>query len=215
MSDKLSSRLEKSYTSAVFDVMRDMGYSDCILPHRIRALNNKDKIAGPVFTVTGERIDLPVHETLLKWTEFLSLCPPGSVVVCQPNDSELAHMGELSSETLKFRGVKGFVVDGGCRDTAFIEKIGFPVWCEYRTPVDICGRWVPTDMEVPITIGAVEINNGDYLLADIDGIAILPIANVEEIISGVESVMSVENNVRTEILKGIDPKEAYLKHGKF
>ena len=39
-----------------------------------------------------------------------------TVLVCQPNDGVIAHMGELSAETLKLRGVRGYVVDGGCRD---------------------------------------------------------------------------------------------------
>ena len=51
-------------------------------------------------------------------------------------------MGELSAETLKFRGVRGYVVDGGCRDVDFILKLGFPVCCRYYTPADIVGRWV-------------------------------------------------------------------------
>lgn len=213
--EKLGCRLAQGYSGAVYDVMRELGLPDSILPHNISPLNYEGKIAAPIFTMCGERVDVSVHESMLKWTEFLSRCPAGAVVVCQPNDHELSHMGELSAETLKSRGVKGYIVDGGCRDTEFIKKIGFPVWCDYRTPVDICGRWVPTGMELPIKIGNVPISTGDYLLADIDGIAILPKAHTEEIISGVEEVISVENKVRTEILRGGDPKEAYLKYGKF
>jgi 4-hydroxy-4-methyl-2-oxoglutarate aldolase len=215
MIEDLCNRLAQGYSGAVYDVMREMGLPDSILPYYIKPLNYKEKIIAPVFTVVGERVDVSVEESMLKWTEFLSCCPADSVVVCQPNDHELSHMGELSAETLKLRGIKGYIVDGGCRDTEFIEQIGFPVWCQYRTPVDICGRWIPTDTGIPIKIGNVVINNGDYLLADIDGIAILPMAHVEEIVSRVEEVISAENKVRTEILGGGDPKEAYLKYGKF
>ena len=51
---------------------------------------------------------------------MLSKAPPGHVLVCQPNNHEVALMGELSAETLKNKGVLGYVVDGGCRDTDFI-----------------------------------------------------------------------------------------------
>ena len=55
----------------------------------------------------------------------------------------IAHMGELSAETLQFRGVRGYIVDGGCRDTGFILNMGFPVFCRYLTPRDVVGIWVP------------------------------------------------------------------------
>ena len=46
-------------------------------------------------------------------------------------------MGELSAETLDLRGVRGYIVDGGCRDVEFIRRRDFPVWCRYTTPTDI------------------------------------------------------------------------------
>ena len=61
---------------------------------------------------------------------MLSKAPSGAVVMCQPNDGTIAHMGELSAETLKYRGVKGYIVDGGCRDVDFILKLGFPVFLQ-------------------------------------------------------------------------------------
>lgn len=215
MNEALFKRLSEGYSGAVYDVMRDMGLPESILPYDIKPLKYKENMVGPAFTVQGERVDLSVDETMLKWTEFLSCCPAGSVVVCQPNDGVLSHMGELSAETLKLRGIKGYIVDGGCRDTEFIEKIGFPVWCKYRTPVDVCGKWIPTEMGKTIEIGSVSIRNGDVILADIDGIAVLPSEKAEEIATNVEVVINTENKVRTSILKGDDPKEAYLKYGKF
>ena len=106
-----------------------------MLPPSIVPLDLAMVAAGPVFTVRG-RPDASVspHETLLRWTELLSRPPAGHVVMVQGNDSERALMGELSAETLQFRGVRGYIVDGGCRDTAFIRKLGFPVFCDKATP---------------------------------------------------------------------------------
>ena len=56
-----------------------------------------------------------------------------SIIICQPNDSTLSHMGELSAETLAFRNIRGYIVDGGCRDSDFIQKIAFAVFCRYYT----------------------------------------------------------------------------------
>jgi regulator of RNase E activity RraA len=135
--------------------------------------------------------------------------------MCQPNDLTMAHMGELSSETLQHRGVRGYVVDGGTRDSAFILNLGFRVFCRYTTPSDIAGKWVMDSLGKPITIGSVTIQAGDYVMADQDGIVIIPEAIVGEIVQATEEVMQREDLVRKAILEGVDPREAYLKYGKF
>ncbi len=214
--DLLGDRLSECYSGAVYDVLRAMGYPDQTLPNNIRPLEIGQKMAGPVYTVSGRYDDtLDGHETLLQWTGLLSKAPKGSVVICQPNDDTLAHMGELSAETLQLRGIKGYIVDGGCRDSAFINKIGFKVFCKYYTPVDVVGRWVADGFEVPIQIGKVIINSRDYVMADRDGIVIIPLKIAEEVISRTEEVLRTESLVRKAIMSGVDPQEAYLKYGKF
>ena len=136
-------------------------------------------------------------------------------IICQPNDSTVSHMGELSSETLQFRGVRGYIVDGGSRDSAFIKNIGFRVFCRYTTPKDVVGRWQADQFEGPIQIGDVTIYNDDYVMADEDGVVIIPAEIAGEATTRTEEVMLTENKVRTAILQGIDPQEAYLQYGKF
>lgn len=212
----LADRLEKCYTGALYDVMRDMEQPQKVLPPTIRPLDPSHKLAGRVYTVSGHADhSLDAHETLLQWTAFLSKAPADSVVICQPNDSTLAHMGELSAETLQYRGVRGYIVDGGCRDSEFILGIGFKVFCRYFTPVDVVGRWVANEVGAPIVIGGVTINTGDYVLADRDGVVIVPAENAEHVVTRTEEIMQTENLVRKAILEGIDPQEAYLEHGKF
>jgi regulator of RNase E activity RraA len=124
-------------------------------------------------------------------------------------------MGELSAETLHAKGVLGYVVDGGCRDLAFIRKLGFPVFHRFATPRDVVATWVPEAFGEPITIGQVRIANGDFILADIDGVVVIPAGIAEQVITRCEEVMQTENQVRKAILEGVDPQEAYLRHGKF
>jgi regulator of RNase E activity RraA len=214
--NELTRRLAGCYTGAIHDVLRAMGHERVVLPPEIRALDPAVKVAGPVWTVSGH-IDRTksAHETLLGWTGLLSKAPPGRVVVCQPQNHEVALMGELSAETLKTRGVLGYVVDGGCRDTDFILKIGFPVFCGFCTPSDIVGRWIPDRFGEPITIGGVTICDGDYLLGDRDGVVVVPRAVAEEAVTKTEQVVSTESAMRSALLGGMDPVEAYLKYGKF
>jgi 4-hydroxy-4-methyl-2-oxoglutarate aldolase len=212
----LADRLRVCYSGAVHDVLRAKGYIRQTLPQYIRPLNLQHKLSGPVFTIQGKRDDsLDAHQSLLKWCDLLSKAPANSVLVCQPNDHTLAHMGELSAETLAYKKVLGYIVDGGCRDSAFIENLGFPVFCKYFTPVDVVGKWAATALGEPIQVGEVTVLTGDYVLADRDGVVIIPAAIAAEVVQETEEVLRKENLVRKAILQGIDPVQAYLQYGKF
>ena len=110
MTEDLTRRLAASYSAVIHDVMREMGLADFTLPPRLRPLMPEKKMAGPAFTILG-KVDpaADAHETLLAWTGLLSKCPSGHIWVNQPNDNVIAHMGELSAETLKDKGVRGAV----------------------------------------------------------------------------------------------------------
>ena len=214
--ETLSNRLGQCYTGAVYDVMRDLGLADCVLPREIRALDLETRVAGRVFTMRGQPDPtISAQESLIRWTEFLTQAPAGHVVVCQPQDHKRALMGELSAEALQSRGVKGYIVDGGCRDNAFIRKLRFPVFARFQTPRDIVGAWTVESIGEPIEIEGVRIRTGDFVLADIDGIVVIPENRAESVISRVAKVMSTENLVRKAILKGVSPTEAYRRFGKF
>jgi 4-hydroxy-4-methyl-2-oxoglutarate aldolase len=212
----LIERLGDCYSGAIHDVLRAMGHERCVLPSSIRPLDATKKVAGPVWTVSGH-IDRnqSAHDTLLGWTTLLSRAPTGHVVICQPQNHEVALMGELSAETLLNKGVLGYVVDGGCRDTDFILELGFPVFHSFFTPSDIVGRWIPDRYAEPITIGEVTIRTGDYVLGDRDGVVVIPSEVADEVVTRTEAVAQTENQVREAIRGGMDPVEAYLKYRKF
>ena len=214
--DNFTDRLSKCYTSVVHDIMRDDGHKNFTLPPSIRPSKNKYILAGQIFTMEGV-VDqtLDHHETLLAWTGFLSKAPNNKVVICQPNNHEVALMGELSAETLQLKGVRGYIVDGGARDLDFILKIDFPLWSSFYTPRDVVGFWKPTDFEKTIKIGDTVINNNDYVLADIDGVVIIPQNNIEDILNRSEKLINTENLVRKSIKEGMDPQEAYIKYSAF
>jgi regulator of RNase E activity RraA len=212
----LTERLTRCYSGAVYDAMRDLGLPAASLPSDIRPLDPKRSLVGPIWTAEGRAEQgIDADTSLLGWTKLLSAAPSGSVVVCQPNDSTIAHMGELSAETLRIRGVTGYLVDGGCRDTDFITRMGFPVFCRYNTPADIVGRWAVEALGEPIVIGDVAIHTGDYLMADVDGAVVIPQARVEDVVAEAERLITTESELRTAIMSGMDPSEAYLKFRVF
>jgi regulator of RNase E activity RraA len=212
----LIERLGACYTGAVHDVLRSMGHEKVVLPPSIKPLDPAWKLAGPAWTVSGH-IDRTKtrDETLLGWCTLLAKAPAGHVIVCQPHNHEVALMGELSAQTLAARGVLGYVVDGGSRDTEFVLQQGFPVWCSFLTPSDIVERWIPDAYGAPVDIGGVTIVTGDYVLGDRDGVVVVPQAIVADVIARTEEVVATESDMRRALVGGMDPVEAYHKYGKF
>ena len=204
------------YASAVHDVLRGLGIDNCVLPPEIMALSPGQKLAGEIYTISGH-IDrtLSRHDSLLAWTQVLSKVPGGKVLVCQPNTKEIALMGELSARALMVKDTKGYVVDGRCRDVDFILDLDFPVFCDLNTPADIVERWTYDRLGDPISIGTVTICSGDWLIADRDGVVVIPGDIAEQVVGETEKVMSTESEMRDAILAGRDPEQAYLKYGKF
>src|SRR5215467_2206329 len=89
--DRIAQRLAACYTGAVHDVLRSMGRHEVVLPHAIKAIAPGTRLAGRVWTVSGH-IDRTKsrHECLLGWCTLLARAPAGHVVVCQPNNHEVA-----------------------------------------------------------------------------------------------------------------------------
>ncbi|MBF9026072.1 RraA family protein [Rhodobacterales bacterium HKCCD6035] len=212
----LTTRLERLYSSAVYDALRALGHDNCVLPHGISALIPGQKLAGEIFTIDGHyEVGQDPHSTLLSWSTVLSKAPSGKVLICQPNTYEVALMGELSSEVLKNKGVKGYIVDGATRDVSFILENEFPTFCRFNTPKDIVGRWVAKTMGEPIEIGGVSINSGDYVIADLDGVVIIPRMIAEDVVKATEEKASTETEMRAALMSGMDPVDAYKKYGVF
>lgn len=212
----ITGRLGSCYTGVVHDVMREMGCRNFTLPPELRPLVVDQPMCGPAFTIEGHLDDsADAHQTLLEWTGLLSKAPSGHVWVCQPNNHEIALMGELSSETLQKKGVLGCVIDGKIRDAEFMVKNGFQNFHSGFTPKDIVGRWLPVSTGAAIHIGEVAIAQGDFILGDRDGLVRVPRVIAAEVADKSVTAMHTENKVRTGIMDGMDPQEAYLKYGKF
>jgi len=210
------SDLNNLYTGVIYDALRDIGITDCVLSYNIKPSFPIKKLVGPIWTAEGETDHtISKDDSLSGWSKLLSNAEPGHIMVCAANNTSVSHMGELSAEVLKNKGVLGVVTDGGTRDVEFLEKINLPVYCSYATPKDIVGNWKVTNSGQPIEIDGVKIVTGDYLVADSDGIVIIPKKSINEVINKAISKLNQENIMRESILNGMDPHEAYLKYRIF
>jgi regulator of RNase E activity RraA len=146
---------------------------------------------------------------------MLGEVPEDHVAVYACEHAVSAHLGELSVTSLKSRGVAGCVLDGGCRDVRFILEEGFPVFCAHMTPEDSTWRWELEATQVPITVGSVRIEPGDWVVGDEDGVVVVPQAIAESVLAEAEKKAATESLVRVAVRDGMTPLEAYERYGTF
>jgi regulator of RNase E activity RraA len=209
-------RFAAIYTAALADVLDDRGYRNQTLPPAIQALTPGTRMAGPAFTVLGRPTETDDWDAAVRKTlAMLGSVPAGHVVAYACNQDVSAHFGELSATSLLSREVAGCVIDGGCRDVRFIADEGFPVFTRFVTPEDSTWRWQIEATQVPIEIGRVRIEPGDWVVGDEDGVVVVPATVAEEVLAEAEAKASTENEIRAAVREGMLPLEAYERYGTF
>jgi 4-hydroxy-4-methyl-2-oxoglutarate aldolase len=209
-------RFADLYTAALADALDARGLHRQTLPHSIRPLAPGTRVAGPAFTVEGGAVEIENYdEALRRVLAMLGEIPAGHVAVYGCSHDESAHLGELSVASLKARGVAGAVLDGGCRDVRFIREEGFPVFTRFVTPEDSTWRWQLRTTQLPIVIGRVQIEPGDWIVGDDDGVVVVPAGIAEEVLVEAEAKAAAENEVRAAVREGVLPLDAYERYGTF
>jgi regulator of RNase E activity RraA len=209
-------RFDAIYTAALADVLDDRGMRAQTLPPAIRPLERGTRLAGPAYTVLGRPAATGDYDgAIRKVLSMLGDVPAERVAVYACNHDVSAHLGELSVTSLKSRGVAGCVLDGGCRDVHFIREEGFPVFCRFITPEDSTWRWELEATQVPVTIGGVRVEPGDWVVGDDDGVVVVPAAIAQDVLSEAERKATTESDIRIAVREGVPPLEAYQRYGTF
>ena len=217
-SDNLPRRFARLPTAAITDVLDGMGRQRQTLPSAIQPLTADMRTAGYAFTARGRPFKGTPRdrdETLRRFLKMLGAVPADSVLVLAANDSVAAHFGELSAEWFRARRIRGAVIDGSTRDAASIARIRFPTFVRYRTPQDSVPRWRVQDWGQPLTIGGVRVALGDLVVADLDGVVVVPRRVAHEALLRCEKLVGTESRVRRAVKRGMTPLEAYEKFGSF
>ena len=214
----LGSRLEAIYVPAILDVMEERGLRNQALPPGLIAVDPAQKLAGPAFPFryrpepNWDR-DVVIGEILAAY----EAAPAGSVLVANAgmHAPYAAHFGELSATSCKARGLRGAIIDGGLRDGAYVASTGFPVWYRYRTPIDVVGRYRITAVGEAVEIGGVTITPGDLIVADMDGVVVVPADRAEEITAAAETCAMDEANIRRRVAANESASAVYREFGRF
>ena len=160
----------------------------------IRLINPGLRLLGPAVTAQADA-DLMSVIAALRATQT------GDVLVVAAGTDDRAVAGELfASEALR-RGLAGIVIDGLCRDTPTLRRLTLPVFTRGATPIACPAQRVPV-IQVPVTIGGVQVRPGDLLLGDDDGLVVGSVDEFAAAIDRAEAIQSGEEGLRASILAG-------------
>jgi 4-hydroxy-4-methyl-2-oxoglutarate aldolase len=167
-----------------------------LLQPPIRAIQQDVAIAGSAVTVLAQPGD--------NWMLHVAVeqCRPGDVlVVACTTENEDGMFGDLLATSLMARGVAGLVIDAGVRDTSELRRMGFPVWSR---AVHARGTVKATlgSVNVPVVVGGQYIRPGDAIVADDDGIVVVPFATVDTVISASRKRVLNEEAKRARLAAG-------------
>lgn len=151
-------------SATVHEALGRIGYAG----PRIRPIQQGVSVSGTAITVlTAPGDNLMVHAAIEQ-------AQAGDVIVVVPaTDSAYGFIGELMATQMQARGVRAYVTTGGVRDTGELRNMGFPVWTVHvsseGTVKDTAGS-----VNVPVILDGVVVNPGDVVVADDDGVTVVP-----------------------------------------
>jgi 4-hydroxy-4-methyl-2-oxoglutarate aldolase len=200
----------------VSDVLDMLGYPQCLLSYHFKPNFPMANCWGKVRTIQlAPLLKTDDPDEIHKGLALMDTLNPGDVVIVAGGTMEYAYWGELMSTTAKFKGAIGAVIDGLSRDFAPVIQMGFPVFSRGSYGRDIKNRGKVTGIDIPVTIDQIRITPGQWVFADIDGIAIIPVEIEKAFFKAIQHQLDLEKLVKSSILSGVQPTDLIKAHGVF
>jgi 4-hydroxy-4-methyl-2-oxoglutarate aldolase len=201
-------------SALVSDSLDAIGYRDQCLPAALVPITGSTLLVGRAFPVQIEVVHEVPEVPYTGLLAALDAIRTGEVFVASVDGgADVAIWGELVTTVCRARGAAGAVCDGYARDTVQIRDSGFPVFCRGTIPTDSNGRSEVRSHNVPVVIGGVRIEPGDLVVADDDGIAIVPATLIDTVVGLALAKDTHESQFRAAVIGGMTATAAFAKFG--
>jgi regulator of RNase E activity RraA len=200
--------------ASVSDAIEQITGKKMYMSHRMRPIF-PSKFAGFALTVALKKEANQDPNALQGMLAAIDSGVADSVYVMSVEDGiDIAGMGGLMGTAMRARNFSGAVIDGGVRDVAYLNKIGFPVYALGIVPSTSVHHYRFAGANVPVHCDGVEVQAGDIIVADADGVVVVPRANAPEVLTLAEKMDFNEHSMYAYIEKLKSITEAVKKFGR-
>jgi len=210
--EKYRSRMLRLSTTNVSDAMDKVGIRGAV--SGIRPMYDCPRVVGRAVTIKITAAGMLKSEHHLG-VHAIDAADAGDIIIIDNRgDLENNCWGEILSMGAKMKGISGVVVDGAARDIDMCKEFEFPVYARGTVPITARGRIMQESFNEVIRIGDIQVRPGDIVMADINGIVIVPVEKLDEVLDTADQILQKEAAMVEELRKGasmieVDKKFAY------
>ena len=203
--------------ASVADAIEQLYGQRAHMSHEMRPVFTT-KFAGPAVTVLMKKEEHKEGGAASQgMLDAIDAAPAGSVYVMVmegEGNADVAGIGGLMATAMRYRGLAGAVIDAGVRDLPQIKRIQFPVFSRGVVPSTSINHYRFAGVNVPVTCAGVRVTAGDIIVADEDGVAVVPRAKAADVLKKAQELDDTEHRMYPFIEKFKSIKEAVAKFGR-